>query len=149
MHGVKCIIEPLQLFTVMPLLPCIQPDWDQCQQSNPLSCDKMCLTKQVNFISKSFEYFKVDIPHTDQLSQIFPPLFATEEIERQRHKNASMIIIYKGNDSAKIRNTDRCNSNGYSFPNLLFFCCFIPMNQTYGYQKRILQESCKYRFKRF
>ena len=135
MQGIKSIVEPLQLSAVVSLFALIQPNWNECQQSDTLSRKENSVSKQMDLVAKAAKHFTVDIPHAKQLSKIVPPVFAPEEIERQNHENTGIIIIYKRNNAANVGNTHRCDSNDDPFPNWFCFCAFIPMYQANGDQK--------------
>ena len=124
MQGIKSIVEPLQLSAVVSLFALIQPNRNECQQSDTLSRKENSVSKQMDLVAKAAKHFTVDIPHAKQLSKIVPPVFAPEEIERQNHENTGIIIIYKRNNSANVCEAKCCCPYQDPFPNLFFFYLF-------------------------
>lgn len=86
-----------------------------------MPCDELRCAEQVYLITKPAEQFNIDIPHTQQLPKIMPPQFSSKKIECEYHKNTSVIIIYKGNDSTNISNSKCCDTNYNSLPKFVFF----------------------------
>ena len=135
MQRVESVVEILQCFAVVSLSALIQPDRNERQQSDALPGDEMNIAQDGDLVSVSAQHFKVDVPHTDQLSQVMPPLFAPEEVEGQQNEDSGVIIVYKGDQTANI-GYDKCgDSDQYSFPNLLGLGFFVPVNESDGNQK--------------
>ena len=132
MHRVKQVVNGLQRFTMVSLLAVVQPDGDQRQQSDGLSCDEMGTAEQIDFVPKTAQHFGIDIPHAKQLTQIIPPFFTPEEVEGQDHENTGIIIIYKCDDSADVCNTNGSKANQDSLPNGTGSHFFVPMDQSDG-----------------
>ena len=132
MYRVKQIVNGMKLFAMVSLFAVVEPDGDQRQQSDGLSCDEMGTAEQIEFISEAAQYFEIDIPHAKQLTPIIPPFFAPEKVEGQNHEDTCIIIIHKCDDSADVCNANRGKAYRDPFPNRTRSYFFVPMDQSDG-----------------
>ena len=136
MYRVEGVIGILQDPVVIPLFSAIQPDRNQSKQRKSLSGQILCFSEQFKHIRKTAEHFHIDIPQTDQLSEIIPPFPAAEKIENKNGQDSRMVEIHKRYDADNVTEQDRCCTDGNTseqFTGLFGF--FVQNDQTDRDQK--------------
>ena len=115
----------------MPLFAAIEPYRDQRQQRKSLPHQEIGFASEVDFVTVSAQDLHVDIPQTEKLPDIAPPLAPTEEVKGKYHQDAGVVIVHHREKSRKTSDNDGRaadqNANGQLSA---LFRFFIPMDQT-------------------
>ena len=81
MQRIKYIVSILQPFSVIPLSPSVQPDWNQGKKGKTLPHDIKCMSKELQLIHVATQHFYIDVPQTEKLPYIAPPFSVSEKIK--------------------------------------------------------------------
>ena len=135
MDRIESVVDILQRLAVVTLLATVQPDGDQCQQSEALLHDEIGFSKNLNLIGIAAEHFNIDTPQSQKLRRIAPPLPIPEAIKYENCQDACVIVVYHRQHAADIGNEE--GQDGYENPQPDAPCLylFVPMDQADGNQE--------------
>ena len=123
MKRIECVIDILQQLAVITLPAAIQPNGDQCQKGETLANEKIGFAKQLQLIGKPAQHLHIDVPQTEQLTDIAPPFLLSEKIEYKYGQNARMVEIHHGQQACNITDQNGRASDEQADPKL--FLLFV------------------------